>query len=54
MTNEISRLNRKIKAAAKRLISQDDPKAIGEMIKLAKLREEILKPKKFKKENKDD
>lgn len=45
MANEIGRINRKLKAAAKRLIDGNDPRAIGDMIKLANERQRLLATK---------
>lgn len=45
MANEIGRINRKLKAASKRLISDNDPRAIGDMIKLANERQRLLDTK---------
>ncbi len=42
MANEIGRINRKLKAAAKRLIDGNDTRAISEMLRLAKERQRLL------------
>lgn len=42
MANEIGRINRKLKAASKRLIDGNDTRAISEMLRLAKERQRLL------------
>jgi hypothetical protein len=53
MANEISRVNRKIKAAMKRFIDKEDDTAFRSIITLAKKREDLLKSRPFKPKNKD-
>lgn len=45
MPNEIARINRKIKAAMKRFIEHEDETAFRSISRLAKEREELLKPR---------
>jgi hypothetical protein len=40
--SDLSRINRKIKAAMKRFIEQDDPDALGSIHRLARQREKYL------------
>lgn len=56
MANEISRVNRKIKAAMKRFIDKEDDTAFHSIMTLAKKREELLKARPFinSKEDKDE
>lgn len=54
MANEISRVNRKIKAAMKRFIDREDDTAFHSIMTLAKKREELLKSRPFNPKKKDE
>lgn len=54
MANEVNRINRKIKAAMKRFITDEDAASIHSIITLAKKREELLKSRPFKPKEKDE
>jgi hypothetical protein len=47
MANEISKINRKIKASMKRYIDHDDPGALKSVLDLVKKREAALSPMSF-------
>ena len=53
MANEVGRINRKIKAAVKRLVD-GEPNAMYKVLELAREREEALKPKLFPPRSVDD